>query len=68
LNNRNQVVDFGETGDVNSRLLNHERKTCWYSNGVGETGLYIFINNDQNFRLLLERLIKNKYRPLCDER
>lgn len=58
LNNRNQVVDVGETGDVNSRLPNHERKTCWYSNGVGETGLYIFINNDQNFRLLLERLIR----------
>ena len=65
LNNQNQVVDVGETGDINSRIINHERKTCWYKNGVGETGLYIYINNDQNFRILLETLIKNKYRPLC---
>ncbi|MFA6136103.1 MAG: hypothetical protein WC705_01985 [Candidatus Paceibacterota bacterium] len=68
LNNRNQVVDVGETNDVNSRLLNHERKMCWYRNGVGETGLYIYISNDQNFRLLLEKLIRNKYHPLCGDR
>lgn len=68
LNNRNQVVDVGETGDVNSRLINHERKTCWYSNGASDTGLFIYITDDQNFRLLLERLIRNKYRPLCGDR
>jgi len=68
LNSRNQVVDVGETSDSNSRFLNHERKTCWYSNGVGETGLYVYISNDQNFRLLLERLIRTKYHPLCGDK
>lgn len=68
LNSRNQVVDVGETGDVNSRLINHERKTCWYANGAGDTGLYIYISDDQNFRLLLEKLIRNKYHPLCGDR
>jgi len=68
LNNRNQVVDVGETSDVNSRLINHERKMCWYRNGVGETGLYIYISNDQNFRLLLEKLVRAKYRPLCGDK
>lgn len=68
LNNLNQVVDVGETNAVNTRLINHERKMCWYRNGVSETGLYIYISNDQNFRLLLERLIRNKYHPLCGDR
>lgn len=67
LNKSSQVVDVGETGDINSRLLNHERKMCWYQNGVGETGLYIYISNDQSFRLLLEKLIRTKYHPLCGE-
>ena len=68
LNERNQVVDVGETGDVNARLPNHDRKQCWYNNGATEAGLYILINNDQNFRLLLEKLIRDKYRPLCGDR
>ncbi len=68
LNTRNQVVDVGETNDINSRILNHERKMCWYKNGVGETGLYIYISRDQNFRRLLETLIRNKYRPLCGDK
>ncbi len=67
LNNSNQVVDVGETNDVNSRILNHERKMCWYKNGVGETGMYVYINDDQSFRLLLERLIRTKYNPLCGD-
>lgn len=68
LNNINKVVDVGETEDINSRILNHERKMCWQKNGVGDTGLYIYISNDQNFRLLLEKLIRNKYRPLCGDK
>ncbi len=68
LNNSNQVVDVGETGDINSRIINHERKMCWYRNGVGETGLYVYISDDQNFRILLERLIRTKFNPLCGDK
>jgi len=68
LNNLNKIVDVGETGSVNSRLINHERKSCWYKNGCGETGLYVYISNDQNFRLLLEELIRIKYNPVCGEK
>lgn len=68
LNQQNKIIDVGETSDVNSRLLNHERKSCWYLNGSGDTGLYIYISQDQGFRLLLEKLIRNKYRPLCGDR
>jgi len=68
LNSRNQVVDVGETENANSRLPNHDRKQCWYNNGATEAGLYILINSDQNFRLLLEKLIRDKYRPLCGDK
>lgn len=68
LNAQNQIVDVGQTSSINSRIINHERKTCWYQHGCGDTGLYIFINADENFRLLLEKLIRNKYHPFCGVR
>lgn len=68
INSLNRVVDVGQTSSINSRIINHERKTCWIRNGCGNTGLYIYISNDENFRLLLERLIRAKYNPLCGDR
>jgi len=68
INNRNQVIDVGETESINSRIINHERKMCWVRNGCGETGLYIYISEDKNFRQLLERLIRLKYKPPCGEK
>lgn len=68
LNNLNQVVDVGETSSVNSRMINHERKMCWIKHGCGNTGVYVYISNDENFRLLLERLIRTKYSPLCGDK
>ena len=68
LNALSQVVDVGETGSINSRIINHERKMCWLRHGCGETGLYVYVSSDENFRLLLERLIRLKYRPLCGEK
>lgn len=68
INNRNQLVDIGQTSSINSRIINHERKMCWISNGCADSGLYIYISPDENFRLLLEKLIRNKYRPFCGEK
>jgi len=68
INNLNQVVDVGSTNSINSRIINHERKTCWYKHGCGESGLYVYISPDENFRLLLERLIRTTYSPLCGDR
>lgn len=65
LNKLNRIVDVGQTGSINSRIINHERKTCWYRHGCGDTGLYIFISQDENFRQLLEKLIRLKYKPPC---
>lgn len=67
LNRLNQVVDVGQTSSINSRIINHERKMCWYKNGCDDSGLYVYISNDENFRLLLENLIRTKYRPPCGE-
>ena len=68
LNNLNHVVDVGQTGSINSRIINHERKSCWIKNGCGDTGLYVCLNQDENLRTLLEKLIRNKYQPPCGER
>jgi hypothetical protein len=68
LNHMNQVVDVGETSSINSRIINHERKSCWLRNGCGDTGLYVYLSSDENFRRLLERLIRIKYDPLCGQR
>ena len=68
INRANQVVDVGETGSINSRMPNHERKTCWYQHACGDTGLYVFVSGDENFRRALEGLIRVKYRPPCGQR
>lgn len=68
INALNKVVDVGETGSVNSRIINHERKTCWIKNGCPETGLYVYICKDENVRKLLESLIRTKYNPACGVR
>lgn len=68
VNNLNQVIDVGETSNINERIINHERKMCWYQKGCGNTGLYVYISSDQNFRLLLERLIRSKYNPVCGQK
>ena len=67
INSLNQIVDIGQTDSINSRIINHERKMCWIERGCVETGLYVYISPDENFRLLLEKLIRNKYKPLCGE-
>jgi len=67
VNNQNKVVDVGQTSSVNSRIINHERKMCWIQNGCGEAGLYIYTSSDENFRILLERLIRETYNPICGQ-
>jgi len=67
INNLNQVIDVGQTESINSRIINHERKICWIKNGCRATGLYIYISPDKNFRLLLEKLIRSKYQPICGD-
>jgi len=67
VNRLNQVIDVGQTGSINSRIINHERKMCWIQHGCIDSGLYVYISSDENFRRLLENLIRTKYRPLCGQ-
>lgn len=68
INNLGQVVDVGETSSINERIINHERKMCWIINGCTAGGLYVYISNDQNFRILLEKLIRITYQPICGQK
>lgn len=67
VNGNNQVIDVGQTDSINDRIINHERKACWYRHGCNELSLYIYINNDPTLRLLLERLIRLSYNPPCGQ-
>lgn len=68
INGNNQVVDVGQTDSINSRILDHERKTCWERHGCGELSLYVHISGDVSYRLLLERLVRITYNPQCGQR
>ena len=65
INKANQIVYVDQTGNINAIIINHPQKTCWIANGCGDTGLYIYINNDENFRNLLVNLLRAKFSPIC---
>jgi len=68
LNPLNQVVDIGQTNSINNRIISHDRKDCWYTHGCNDQGLYVHISNDENYRIMLERVLREVYMPLCGER
>ena len=68
INSLNKIVDVGETGSINSRIINHERKLCWIQNGCSEESLYVYTNGNEQLRRSLEKLIRDQYGPVCGER
>lgn len=68
MNSLNKVIDVGQTQSVNNRIIDHERKSCWYRYGCNESGLYILRIEPESQRLIIERLIRNTYFPPCGDR
>ncbi|MBU0458913.1 GIY-YIG nuclease family protein [Patescibacteria group bacterium] len=68
INSSNNLIDVGETSDVNERIPNHDRKACWLRNGCPNHNLYIHKSPDQNYRLNLENAIRQRYSPTCGVR
>lgn len=60
-----KVIYVGQTEDINQRLFNHHKKDCWRKY-VKSNSLYIFKENNQNSRLLIESLIIQQYNPPCN--
>lgn len=62
------ILDVGESEDVVDRIINHDRRDCWFRNCKG-TVLYsaTYISNPQE-RLDLENKIRSQERVACGER
>ena len=64
------VLDVGESSDVKSRVLIHDRKNEWKSNcrGVIQYSVTYTPNLQQAGRMEIERRIRSMSKPRCGER
>lgn len=60
-----KIIYVGQTDDINQRISSHHKKNCW-KRYVKSNALYIFKENSQNTRLLIESLIVQQYNPPCN--
>lgn len=66
-NGNHQVIDVGESGNVQDRVANHDRAQSWQQHAVN--GLYASAHYcDEVTRMLLEQAVRLAYNPLCGTR
>jgi hypothetical protein len=61
------VVDVGESGDLRSRLENHDRDDCWRRNNAGELKVAV-LYCDQQSRMAVEAHLRRRFNPRCGDR
>lgn len=66
--NQSFLLDVGQTEDLNNRFPNHQRESCWNSNGSGNLTLWILRVQSEQDRLSIESQIRNTYNPSCGDR
>lgn len=66
-NTTNYVVDVGESGSLQSRLDNHDRKNCWEKHCTGQIKAAVLYVNEYN-RMRIEKELRASYRPTCGQR
>jgi hypothetical protein len=61
------VIDIGESGQVRSRIENHDRKSCWNRNGRGIVAAAVLYTPGWNSsqRCALESSLREQYAPVC---
>lgn len=58
------VVDVGESENIQDRVSNHDRSPCW--RGLGHATLAVAaIYADERNRMLIERELRGQYDPPC---
>lgn len=64
------LIDVGESATVKTRLSNHDRKNCWFSNrkGILVYAVYYTSNLQQSGRMLIEQEIRQQYKLPCGQR
>ena len=61
------IIDIGESGDVKSRVENHDREDCW--NAQGYTSLsYAAYYCPKLSRIIGEGSLRREFNPPCGER
>lgn len=58
------VVDVGESGDVNDRVANHDRKPCWNGQGHAELAVAAIYAAEAE-RMRIERELRARFSPPC---
>lgn len=58
------VVDVGESSDIQNRVANHNRAPCWLGQGHSELTVAAIYADERN-RMLIERELRTQYRPPC---
>jgi predicted GIY-YIG superfamily endonuclease len=67
------VVDVGESGDVETRLANHDRRECWDKHCSGTLHVYLcYMPTSKGYtakdRRDLESKIRSEYNPPCGQK
>jgi len=62
------LTDVGESGQVKSRVENHDRKTCWSRNCSRGLSVAVYYTGTESSRLAIEKEIRDAYRPPCGDR
>lgn len=68
--NRNRLLDVGESHAVKSRLEMHDREDCWRSNcdATIMCAVHYTPGTQQTGRVAIEQLIRQQCDPPCGER
>ena len=61
------IIDVGESENIYSRVINHERQSCWQEQRQSLL-LFAVCYINENERITLERKIRKQYDPPCGEK
>lgn len=59
-----QIVDIGESGDIQTRVGNHDRASDWKRQGHLELAVAAIYADERN-RMLIERQLRVQFNPPC---
>jgi hypothetical protein len=70
LDGKYRIIYAGETGQVGTRLSNHEKYACWDRNCYSELHVAIFLTPSEEYtpedRREIEKEIRDQYDPACN--
>lgn len=58
------VVDIGESGNLQERVSCHDRAPCWRGQGHTELAVAAIYTDERN-RMLIERELRLQFQPPC---